>query len=182
MTRKIEAKEQSVYRRLIDGALAMPKHEPRKPEPVKFREKLREVLTTPRSVRRVAVDAYNIVTDGVRATGSTIIAREIPVDQLHREMTIHINRFTSQAIMTGGLPMSVHVVDRFKCVLDFFGGRCITIRVELDSKPEQSLANFIVEESAVDHEEINFDLVENINERKEPKITDAVIWQNIEKF
>ena len=171
----MQKQKQTVYRKLIDGARSLPIHEPKKVEPVKFRKRVLDVLMTPRSARRVAVDAYNILTD-VRVIGSTVIAKSIPVDQLHKAMAIQINRFTSQAIMSGGLPMSVHVVDRFKTVIDFGGGRCITIRVQLDMQPEQrSTASFVVEESTF--EEINFDLVEPIRHNKEqPKIKSAVIW------
>ena len=179
MTKRNQKKKPSVYRKLIDGARSLPEHEPRKVEPVKLREKVRDMLMTPRSAKRVAVDAYNILTD-VRVIGSTVIAKRIPVDQLHRAMAIHVNRFTSQAIMQGGLPMSVHVVDRFKTIIDFGGGRCITIRVQLDMKPEtQSTANFIVEESSKTFEEIDFDLVpsyESHNNKKEPTIKSATIW------
>ena len=169
--------KQSVYRKLIDETRALPDWEPEKLEPVKFTKKFRDVLTTPRSARRVAVDAYNILTDAL-ATGSTVIARDIPVDQLHLEMAKHINRFSTQAIMSGGLPMSINVYDRFKTIIDFGGGRCITIRVQLDMKPEsRSSASFIVEESTT-FEEINFDLVPPIN-KKEQRIISASITPHI---
>lgn len=138
------------YRKLIDLALAMPKYEPPKYKPVKrpsFKERVKDLLTTQLTRKVDAQLVYDIMLHA-GVTGHTTIADAIPVHMLHRRMALETNRFVAEAIMRGGLPMTVHILDRFEAVIDFGHGRCLHLYTQLHQQADsQSLASFIVEES-----------------------------------
>lgn len=79
--------------------------------------------------------------------------------------------------MYGGLPLSIHVFDRFLCYLDFGKGRTLKLHTQLHQQPKsQSLASFIVEEQA-DADLSIFDQVPHIDYKKEqPTIISAQVW------
>lgn len=166
-------KQENVYRKIIDNALAMPIRDPRPiPEPVPRRKKVAAALTTRINARRVALNAYNILIDAI-ANDPLMLAEEIPADKLHLQMAIEINRLSSEAIMRGGLPLSIHIYDRFQSFIDFGHGRTMRLFVQLVTRPQQaSTANFIVEESG-EFEEIDF----NLTDKGEPRIISASITQ-----
>lgn len=167
------------YRRVIELALSMPEYEPPTIEPVTVkkptRQKIKDALTRRMTIRAGAERAYNLLVSAAR--GHITLSDRVPADQLHREMAIHINRLTAEAIMYGGLPLSIHVFDRFLCYLDFGKGRTLKLHTQLHQQPKsQSLASFIVEEQA-DADLSIFDQVPHIDYKKEqPTIISAQVW------
>lgn len=176
----------NVYRRLIETALAMPKYEPPKYEPTPpLKSRLVKTLTRTRSIRQDAELAYNFIVSTAKTR--TTLSKRVPVSKLHSAMAAHVMKFTGEAIMRGGLPLRVFIVDRFAAFLDFGEGRVLKIGVRIEEKPsERSLARFVVEQaSEKDFEmlDLGFDPVEQYEydkKRKETKIESAVIWHERE--
>ena len=166
------------YREIINHALSLPKHEPKRFVPVtnSLSGRIADALMIPPKLRRAARDVYNISID-VGARRSTL-ATGIAVDQLHRQMAIEINRISAEAILRGGLPLKIFIHDRFLAWIDFGHGRTLRLFVELHTSPvQQSTASFIVEEN---HGEINFDLVPEFNtKKKETRILSASIRPHV---
>jgi hypothetical protein len=173
--------KKNVYRKLIDNALAMPKHEPPKYEPIPKSKiaKMTETLTRPLDIRRDAELAYNVIVNMGRTR--TTLSKRVPVSKLNETMAAHIMKFTGEAIVRGGLPLKVFVLDRFAAFLDFGDSRVLKIHVRIDEKPKaQSLASFVVEQATEEDFEkldLGFEPVDSIP-YKETTIQSALIWQD----
>lgn len=174
------------YRRVIDLALSLPEYQPPTIEPVTQQqsriEKLKDKLMRPRRIKDDVQRAYSIFVSAAR--GHITLEDRVPASELHRHMALHINRLTAEAMLRGGLPMSIHVFDRFLSFIDFGKGRVLRLHVQLHSRPKsQSAASFIVEE-APDADLSIFDQVPHIpfhinepdKQGAEPTILSAQVW------
>lgn len=135
--------KRNVYARLVDTALAIPKHEPPKYEPVP-KETIVRRITKKRNARRDVESVYNVIVATTR--GRTSISKGVPVSKLNEAMALHVSKFTHEAITRGRLPLKVFVFDRFAAWLDWGYGRYLKISVHIDEKPAaRSTARFVVE-------------------------------------
>lgn len=168
------------YRDLIDSTLSMPKYQPPKIEPVPLSkiEKMKDALTRQRQMTDAARDAFSIYVTAKRLLSKPKrLEKNVPIDQLHRHMAMHINRFTAEAILRGGLPMSIRVFDRFKAFIDFGDGRTLMLHTRIQShETERSTASFEVTEQLGADLSI-FDQVPHIDFRKEePTVISSQVW------
>lgn len=163
--------KRNVYERLVDTALAMPKHEPPKYRPVPKETIVRratEALTKKRNARRDAEYAYAVYAATTKSR--TRISKPVPMSTVSDHLADHVTAFTRVAIVRGRVPLVVHVFDRFAAWLDWGYGRYLKIEVEIDTTPaEASTASFVVAPAT----ESDFQQY-----KREVEIKSAVIWQN----
>jgi hypothetical protein len=159
--------KKTVYDRLVETALAMPKYEPPKYEPVEkptIAKRVTESLTKKRDV----VESAYVVYAAIRRRRMKL-SKPIPVSKVSDALADHVTAFIRVAIVRGQVPLNVYIFDRFAAWLDWGHGRYLRIEVEIDTKPtEASTASFVVEPAT----ESDFQQYK----REVNDIKSAVIW------